>query len=101
MDDLGQEVLGPFILGVLKDLLGRALLGDHAAVHKDIEALPDAKHIFSHIEWRMKAYRIRVASLEEAQTPELLFVERRQSEKNYAIPSAFGAYVKYMKEEIV
>lgn len=66
-----------------------------------IEALPDAKHIFSHIEWRMKAYRIRVASLEEAQTPELLFVERRQSEKNYAIPSAFGAYVKYMKEEIV
>lgn len=35
MDDLGQEVLGPFILGVLKDLLGRSLLGDHAAVHKE------------------------------------------------------------------
>lgn len=31
-----------------------------------IEALPDAKHIFSHIEWRMCAYRIAVSSLEEA-----------------------------------
>lgn len=30
-----------------------------------IEPLPDAKHIFSHIEWRMTAYRVRVSSLED------------------------------------
>ena len=64
-----------------------------------IEELPEAKHIFSHIEWRMKAYRIRVASLEKTGDYGLLFIEKSQSEKNYAIPSAFGAYVKYMKEE--
>ena len=65
-----------------------------------IEALPDAKHIFSHIEWRMKAYLIRVSSFEQAHDPGILFADKKESERNYAIPSAFGAYVKYMKEEI-
>lgn len=65
-----------------------------------IEALPEAKHIFSHIEWRMTGYLIRVAALESSDKQELLFVEKQQSDKSYAIPSAFGAYVKYMKEEI-
>ena len=64
-----------------------------------IEALPDAKHIFSHIEWRMCAYRIAVSSLEEAPQGEFLFVDKRESDKKYAIPSAFRAYTRYMKEE--
>ena len=65
-----------------------------------IEELPDAKHIFSHIEWRMKAYLIRVSSLEQTHAPGILFADKKESERNYAIPSAFGAYAKYMKEEI-
>ena len=65
-----------------------------------IEELPDAKHIFSHIEWRMKGYLVRVSSLEQTHAQGILFADKKESEKNYAIPSAFGAYVKYMKEEI-
>lgn len=65
-----------------------------------IEELPDAKHIFSHIEWRMTAYRIKVSSFEKAQKEKLIFADRKQTDKTYAIPSAFGAYVKYMKEDI-
>ena len=61
-----------------------------------IEELPDARHIFSHIEWRMKAYRIRVSSLEQTHVPGILFADKKESERNYAIPSAFGAYEKYM-----
>lgn len=64
-----------------------------------IEELPQAKHIFSHIEWRMIGYRIRVASLEAGQDLPFIFAGRKQSEKQYAIPSAFRAYIKYMKEE--
>lgn len=64
-----------------------------------IEPLEPAKHIFSHIEWRMIAYRVRVASLEKYHGRRLIFVDKKQSEKQYAIPSAFGAYVRYMKEE--
>lgn len=64
-----------------------------------IEPLEPAKHIFSHIEWRMIAYRVRVSSLEKYSGRKLIFVNKKQSEKQYAIPSAFGAYVRYMKEE--
>ena len=64
-----------------------------------IEALPEAKHIFSHIEWRMTAYQIRVSSLEEQEDAPFIFTEKKQSEKQYAIPSAFRAYTKYMKEK--
>ena len=64
-----------------------------------IEKLPPAKHIFSHIEWRMQAYRIKVSSLKKAQDRELIFADKEQSGKQYAIPSAFGAYAKYIKEE--
>ena len=64
-----------------------------------IEKLPPAKHILSHIEWRMQAYRIKVSSLKKAQDRELIFADKEQSGKQYAIPSAFGAYAKYIKEE--
>ena len=64
-----------------------------------IEKLPDAKHIFSHIEWRMTGYLIRVAALDTDRGLPFIFAEKKQSEKQYAIPSAFRAYVKYMKEE--
>lgn len=64
-----------------------------------IETLEPAKHIFSHIEWRMIGYCIRVSSLEMSGGKDLIFVEKKEKEKDYAIPAAFGAYVKYMKEE--
>ena len=64
-----------------------------------IEPLPEAKHIFFHIEWRMTGYRIRVSSLEERKESSFIFTEKKQSEKQYAIPSAFRAYIKYMKEK--
>lgn len=66
-----------------------------------IQKLPEAKHIFSHIEWRMTGYLIRVAALERIKEPEILFVKKNESEKKYAIPSAFGAYAKYIKEDVV
>ena len=64
-----------------------------------IQELEEAKHIFSHIEWRMCAYRIAVSSLEEAPREKFLFADKRESAEKYAIPSAFRAYTRYMKEE--
>lgn len=64
-----------------------------------IEPLENAKHIFSHIEWRMIGYRIRVSSFEKPQKQTFLFVDKKQSEKDFAMPSAFGAYTKYLRED--
>ncbi|MDL2295685.1 A/G-specific adenine glycosylase [Lachnospiraceae bacterium OttesenSCG-928-E19] len=61
-----------------------------------VQKLPEAKHIFSHIEWRMKGYLIRVDELEKADKQDFLFIEPREIEKTYPIPSAFEAYMKYV-----
>ena len=60
-----------------------------------IQKLEDSKHIFTHKEWHMTGYAVRVEELEE-ETDGLLFVERETVEKEYPIPSAFAAYVKHM-----
>ncbi len=64
-----------------------------------IQELPEAKHVFSHIEWHMRAYRIRVANVESVKENGWQLVDRTESEEFYAIPSAFSAYVKYMRKE--
>ena len=65
-----------------------------------VQALEDAKHIFSHREWHMKGYMVRVDELEPREAgrePEdWIYIEPRETEGKYPIPSAFGAYTKYL-----
>lgn len=65
-----------------------------------IQKLPEAKHIFSHVEWQMRGYAILVEEpelMEERhETEAFIFVEAATSERQYAIPAAFAAYAKYM-----
>lgn len=60
-----------------------------------IQKLESAKHIFSHVEWHMNGYMIRVDELTRDKSG-MLFVDVKDSEENYPIPAAFGAYTKYM-----
>lgn len=63
-----------------------------------ITPLEDAKHIFSHKEWHMKGFMIRVDELTRGETPkEWLFVEPRETEESYPIPSAYARYMKYLQ----
>jgi len=60
-------------------------------------ALPDAKHIFTHIEWHMKAWEIRVSSfskLPDTMKADCRFVTREELQA-FAVPSAFRAYTDY------
>ena len=56
---------------------------------------PDAKHIFTHIEWHMTGYTA------ECLYPTEDFVWKSAEEilSDYAIPSAFRAYVSHIKKE--
>lgn len=60
-----------------------------------IQKLAPAKHIFSHVEWHMTGYVIRVDELAENDSG-MLFVEAADSEEHYPIPAAFAAYTEYM-----
>ena len=64
-----------------------------------IRPLEQAKHIFSHVEWHMRGYMIRVAQPDEPDVSAAggyLFAEAEDSEERYAIPSAFAKYTKYI-----
>jgi A/G-specific adenine glycosylase len=60
-----------------------------------IQKLEDAKHIFSHVEWHMTGYVVWIDEWEEDKSG-MLYVDIEDARKNYPIPAAFGAYVKYM-----
>lgn len=62
-----------------------------------IKKAPDGKHIFSHKEWHMKGYVIKVDELEPfAGKEEFLFVETKEAEDKYPLPSAFRIYSQYL-----
>ncbi len=63
-----------------------------------ITPIEDAKHIFTHIEWHMKAYDVRISPDFDGFDTEtgLLLVKNSDLHEHYAIPSAFAAYKKYL-----
>ena len=61
-----------------------------------IEKLANAKHVFSHVEWHMQGYLIRVASLEDMPDNDWLFVDADTARREYPLPSAFRAYASYV-----
>lgn len=60
-----------------------------------IKKLEDSKHIFTHKEWHMTGYAIRVEEL-EGDADGMIFAERENIEECYPIPSAFAAYAKQL-----
>ncbi len=61
-----------------------------------IVALEDAKHVFSHVEWHMKGYAVRVDELHGTKEAPWIFVEPKEAGEQYPIPSAFAAYTRYL-----
>ena len=57
-----------------------------------IRLLPESKHIFTHLEWHMQAYEVRVAGIPAGENALLL---NKKELAHYAIPSAFKTYIDY------
>ena len=65
-----------------------------------IRKLEPAKHIFSHKEWHMTGYAVRVdelAGLGMDKKEPFLFIDPAETKDKYPIPSAFAAYADYME----
>lgn len=74
------------VLSYLKELGLRAIR---------IRPLEESKHIFTHKEWHMTGYMVRVDELEAVPELErLILADKVQLEERYAIPSAYAAYLK-------
>lgn len=65
-----------------------------------VQSLGASRHIFTHKEWHMIGYSVRVDELEPRNETEadegLIFVEPVETQEKYPIPSAFRAYTKYL-----
>lgn len=65
-----------------------------------IRKLEDTKHIFTHKEWHMNGYVIRVDELCKLENgtgaEEFLFIDPVETKSKYPIPSAFAVYADYM-----
>jgi len=68
-----------------------------------IEPLEDAKHVFTHIEWHMIGYLVKVEGLPSGHpepplrdAADWLYIEPEETRGKYPIPSAFAAYMKYL-----
>ena len=63
-----------------------------------IQELLSSKHIFSHKEWHMLGYSIRVDELQKniENKEQYIFVNPKETEEKYPIPAAFSAYAKYL-----
>lgn len=59
-----------------------------------IKKLPDAKHIFTHLEWHMHAYEITVEQIESIEKEDYMLFDRTDLSSK-AIPSAFKKYKDY------
>ena len=72
-------------------------LGFHPIHIKELER---SKHIFTHKEWHMIGYAIRVDELdrpdEYADLQGLELIEKKKTEEAYPIPAAFMAYTRYL-----
>lgn len=85
----------PNMEGTLSEEEALSLVDKMELVPVRIQKLPDAKHIFSHVEWHMTGYAVRVAALEE-EKEQLLFVDPEDTREQYPIPAAFVAYTDYV-----
>ncbi len=64
-----------------------------------IKPLEESRHIFSHKEWHMIGYAVRVDELVKRPAADsLVFVEREDARDRYPIPSAYKAYLRYFNE---
>lgn len=63
-----------------------------------VRELEPAKHIFTHIEWQMIGYAVRISPEFDGFCGQarMLLANRRSLREEYAIPSAFSAYTKYL-----
>ncbi|MCR5320291.1 MAG: A/G-specific adenine glycosylase [Lachnospiraceae bacterium] len=69
-----------------------------------VKALPEAKHIFTHKEWHMKGFSVKIDeirladALENGRLTAEFLIAKEEIEKKYPIPSAFDAFMRKEKE---
>ena len=79
----------PSVDSVLDEQEAAAHLRENGFTVDTIARLPDAKHIFTHIEWHMRGYAVSVTD----EIPSFVWADAQEIREKYSIPSAFKAFL--------
>ncbi|MBR1483837.1 MAG: A/G-specific adenine glycosylase [Ruminococcus sp.] len=80
----------PNIEGFLEEAALRETLTSRDLRPSEIVFLRETKHVFTHIDWFMRGWRVRVHHKPEG----FLWVSPRELQENYALPTAFRKLLK-------
>ncbi len=85
----------PWILGKLSEEEVLAYLKKEGLSVLHIKPIGESKHIFTHKEWHMTGYAVKVDELScQKEKAGFIYVERKEVEERYPIPSAYAYYLK-------
>ena len=77
-----------------------AYLADNGIRTIRIQPLGEAKHIFTHKEWHMTGYMVRVDELESAgrgeDVKDWIYIDPAETRERFPIPTAYSAYTGYL-----
>lgn len=68
-------------------------LQEQGVTEAKVKRLQGGKHIFSHVEWHMRGYRIELTQEPQDFVSELVWLEKEQLKNEYAIPVAFHKFL--------
>ena len=90
------NIAGEFSARELSEQIAKWGISDYM-----IEPLGEGKHIFSHVEWQMRGYRLQMRNISEniLDKEEWIAVSKKDLKEKYAIPSAFECYRKQIYRE--
>ncbi|WP_369298572.1 A/G-specific adenine glycosylase [uncultured Neglectibacter sp.] len=65
-----------------------------------LEKLPAAKHIFTHVEWRMTAWAANVPEILPEGLSRFIWADREELEREITLPSAFRSYFPEIEKRL-
>ena len=65
----------------------------------EVKRLPDGKHIFSHVEWRLWCYEIKMKEADRLPEQDTSSLTLQEIKEQISLPSAFDCCKKYMNDE--
>ena len=86
----------PAAPGVLTESQGRAFLQERGVSPGELSPGPQAKHVFSHVEWHMGSFLAQ--GVEES--PAFTWAAWKDLRERFPLPSAFKAYVPLLREQL-
>ena len=89
----------PAMEGHLTEIQVREALEGQGLQISALEPTEKARHIFSHVEWDMTGYVVELGQLPEGNGEDggYLFVERQRLKEEFALPTAFKAFRKWIQ----